>query len=310
MMNEHLPVMLTEVLLGLNIKPNGIYLDATFGRGGHSRAILSALGAHGRLYALDQDLEAIAYAKEHFGHDSRFQIAHGSFGELSKWIDMFAIRGKISGILMDLGVSSPQLDDATRGFSFMRNGPLDMRMNTSIGQTAADYVNQSSAEDMAKIFFEYGEEKFSKRIAAAIVNARGIKLFETTQDLADVVSAAQPKKDFHKHPATRVFQALRIHINQELEVLKQALNVAEEALEIGGRLAVISFHSLEDRIVKQFLLNAENGPILPSYLPIPEYLRHQVKMKRAGKPIKPSEQEMKLNPRSRSAILRIGERVS
>lgn len=309
-MNEHLPVMLTEVLLGMNIKPEGIYLDATFGRGGHSRAILSALGPHGRLYALDQDLEAINYAKEHFGHDPRFQIAHGSFGDLSQWIDMFAIRRKISGILMDLGVSSPQLDDAARGFSFMRSGPLDMRMNTMVGQTAADFVNQSSAEEMAKIFFEYGEEKFSKRIAAAIVSARDIKPFETTQELVAVVSDAQPKKDFHKHPATRVFQALRIHINQELEVLKKALQVSEEALEVGGRLAVISFHSLEDRIVKQFLINAEKGPILPSHLPIPDYLMHQMKMKRAGKPIKPSEQEMKTNPRSRSAILRIGERVS
>lgn len=309
-MNEHLPVMLSEVLIGLNIKPDGIYLDATFGRGGHSRAILSALSSKGRLYALDQDLEAIDFAKKNLCHDPRFQIAHGSFGDLSHWLDMFGIRGKISGILMDLGVSSPQLDDPSRGFSFMRNGPLDMRMNTSIGQTAADYVNQSTADEMAKIFYEYGEEKFSKRIASAIVSARLLKPFETTQELVDVVSAAQPKRDIHKHPATRVFQALRIHINQELEVLKNALFVAEEALEIGGRLAVISFHSLEDRIVKHFLQKAEKGPELPAHLPIPDYLKHEVKMKRAGKPIKPSEQEMKSNPRSRSAILRIGERVS
>ena len=309
-MNEHLPVMLTEVLMGLNIKPNGVYLDATFGRGGHSRAILSALNNEGRLYALDQDLQAIHYAQEHFGHDPRFKIAHGSFGDLQHWIDAFDIRGKISGILMDLGVSSPQLDDPERGFSFMRSGPLDMRMNTTIGQTAADYVNQASAEEMTKIFFEYGEEKFAKRIASAIVAARSTKPFVTTQDLVDVVAAAQPKKDFHKHPATRVFQALRIEINQELEVLKKALLVAEDALEIGGRLAIISFHSLEDRIVKHFLQKAEKGPELPAYLPIPDYLAHHAKMKRKGKPIKPSEQEIKNNPRSRSAILRIGERVS
>jgi len=309
-MNEHMPVMLSEVLIGLDINPNGIYLDATFGRGGHSRAILSALGSHGRLYAIDQDLAAIEYAEKNLGHDPRFKIVHGSFGDLSHFIDLLGIRGKISGILMDLGVSSPQLDDPERGFSFMKNGPLDMRMNTTIGKTAADYVNRTSAEDMSKIFFEYGEEKFARRIAAAIVAARTIKPFVTTQELVDVISAAQPKKDAFKHPATRVFQALRIEVNQELEVLKKALAVAEDALEIGGRLAVISFHSLEDRIVKQFLQKSEKGPDIPAHLPIPDYMIHQVKMKRAGKPIKPSEQEIKTNPRSRSAILRIGERVS
>jgi 16S rRNA (cytosine1402-N4)-methyltransferase len=309
-MNEHLPVMLSEVLIGLNIKPHGIYLDGTFGRGGHSRAILSALGSQGHLYAIDQDLEAISYAQKNLGHDPRFKIVHGSFGDLSHWIDVLGLRGKISGILMDLGVSSPQLDDAERGFSFMKSGPLDMRMNTTVGQTAADYVNQTPADEMAKIFFEYGEEKFARRIASAIVEARLQKPFATTQDLVDVVISAQPKKDAFKHPATRVFQALRIEINQELEVLKKALSVAEEALEIGGRLAVISFHSLEDRIVKRFLHHAEKGPEIPAYLPIPDEMIHQAKIKRIGKAIKPSEEEIRSNPRSRSAILRIGERVS
>jgi 16S rRNA (cytosine1402-N4)-methyltransferase len=309
-MSEHLPVMLSEVLLGLNIKPNGIYLDATFGRGGHSRAILSALGPEGKLYALDQDLEAILHAQKYFCEDPRFKIAHGSFGELGHWVKYFGIQGQIDGILMDIGVSSPQLDDAERGFSFSKNGPLDMRMNTTIGITAADYVNTAAAEEMAKVFFEYGEEKFSKRIAAAIVQARQEKLFVTTFDLANVVANAQPRKDPFKHPATRVFQALRIEVNQELGVLKQALAAAEDALAKHGRLLVISFHSLEDRIVKQFLHHAEKGPEYPSHLPIPSHLIHQPKMIRKGKAIKSSESEILQNPRARSAILRIGEKIS
>ena len=309
MMNQHYPVMLSEVLLGLNIRPDGIYVDATFGRGGHSRAMLSALGPHGQLYALDQDLTAVEYAKAHID-DPRFKIAHANFADLKSSMEAFDIYGKISGILMDLGVSSPQLDDALRGFSFMRKGPLDMRMNTTFGMTAADYVNQTSAEDMAKVFFEYGEEKFSKRIASAIVSSRAIKPFETTQDLVDVIISAQPRRDPNKHPATRVFQALRIEINQELEVLKHALKDAEDALEKNGRLAVISFHSLEDRIVKRFLEKSEKGPDLPAHLPIPPHLQYQSKLKRMGRAIKPSERELAENPRSRSAILRIGEKIS
>jgi 16S rRNA (cytosine1402-N4)-methyltransferase len=308
-MTEHLPVMLSEVLMGLNIKPNGIYLDATFGRGGHSRAILSALGPEGHLYALDQDPDAVSYAKEHF-KDPRFTIVHGSFGELNKWVDLFDIRGKLSGILLDLGVSSPQLDEAHRGFSFMREGPLDMRMNTTTGITAAEYVNSASMDEMIKIFFDYGEEKFARRIANAIVQARELKPFTTTTELADVVRLAQPRKDFHKHPATRVFQALRIEINQELAVLKSALETSESALAKGGRLLVISFHSLEDRMVKLFLQRSEKGPVLPAHLPIPIDLIHEPRLIRKGKPIKASEAEIELNTRARSAILRIGEKVS
>jgi len=308
-MNTHYPVMLSEVLIGLNIRPDGIYVDATFGRGGHSNAILRALGAQGRLIAIDQDFTAIQYAKANI-HDPRFQIAHANFSDLKACLEGFGVFGKVSGILMDLGVSSPQLDDASRGFSFMRSGPLDMRMNTTLGMTAADFINQTSAEDMAKVFFEYGEEKFARRIASAIVSARALKPFETTQDLVDVIVASQPKRDPNKHPATRVFQALRIEVNQELEVLKQALIDAENALEIGGRLAVISFHSLEDRIVKRFLEKSEKGPDLPAHLPIPAHLQHQIKLKRIGRAIKPSERELAENLRSRSAILRIGEKIS
>ena len=308
-MSEHLPVMLSEVVMGLNIKPNGVYLDATFGRGGHSRTILSALGPQGQLYALDQDLQAVEYAQKNI-KDPRFTIAHGSFADLAKWIDAFQIRGRLSGILMDLGVSSPQLDEAERGFSFMREGPLDMRMNTTIGITAADYVNTVSAEEMSTVFFNYGEERFSRRIASAIVKAREIKPFETTTELAEVVRLAQPKKDMHKHPATRVFQALRIEINQELAALKLALTASVDGLDIGGRLVVISFHSLEDRIVKLFLQHEEKGPELPSHLPIPTYLIHKPKFVRKGKAIQASQEEIDLNPRARSAILRIGEKVS
>jgi 16S rRNA (cytosine1402-N4)-methyltransferase len=308
-MNQHFPVMLSEVMMGLNIKPNGLYFDATFGRGGHSRAILSALGNNGHLFALDQDLQAVEYAREQI-KDPRFTIAHGSFSELSHWVKHFGVTGQLSGILMDLGVSSPQLDEAVRGFSFMREGPLDMRMNTSIGITAADYVNEASAEEMTKVFFEYGEEKFARRIADAIVKARQDKPFYTTTQLADVVSGAQPRKDFHKHPATRVFQALRIEVNQELSALKSALNASLDVLDVGGRLLVISFHSLEDRIVKLFMQHQEKGPELPAHLPIPKHLIYQARMIRKGKAIKPSLEEIELNPRSRSAILRIGEKVS
>ena len=308
-MNVHYSVMLSEVLLGLNLRPDGIYVDATFGRGGHSRAILAALGPHGSLYAFDQDLTAVQYAQQHF-NDPRFHIAHVNFADLKAYMTSLGIYGKVSGILMDLGVSSPQLDDASRGFSFMREGPLDMRMNNTQGITAADYVNRSSAEDMEKVFFEFGEERFSKRIVAAIVAARATKPFETTQELVDVILAAQPRRDPHKHPATRVFQALRIEVNQELEVLKQALKDAENALEKHGRLAVLSFHSLEDRIVKRFLEKSEKGPELPVHLPIPAHLQHQIKLKRIGRAIKPCERELAENPRSRSAILRIGEKIS
>lgn len=308
-MSEHIPIMLSEVLMGLNIKPKGIYLDATFGRGGHARAILSALGPEGKLFALDQDLDAVNYAKEHI-KDPRFTIGHGSFSDLAFWVEHFGIKGCVSGILMDIGVSSPQLDESHRGFSFMKEGPLDMRMNTTVGITAADYVNTASEEAMTKIFYEYGEERFSKRIAQAIIKARLEKPFETTTQLAEVIKLAQPRKDFHKHPATRVFQALRIEVNQELASLQKALNASVDALEIGGRLAVISFHSLEDRIVKLFMLHEEKGPELPAHLPIPSHLVYEPRFKRMGKAIKPREQELVVNPRSRSAILRVGERVS
>jgi 16S rRNA (cytosine1402-N4)-methyltransferase len=308
-MAEHVPVMLSEVMMGLNIKPNGIYLDATFGRGGHSSAILSALGPEGHLYALDQDPRAVEYGKQHI-QDPRFTIVHGSFGELAKWVDWFDINAKVSGILMDLGVSSPQLDEAERGFSFMREGPLDMRMNTSCGMTAADYVNTASVDEMAEVFREYGEEKFAKKIARAIDEARKVTPILTTTQLAELVTAAQPRKDLFKHPATRVFQALRIKVNRELDVLKTALSVSEEALAKGGRLLVISFHSLEDKIVKNFLKHSEQGPVLPAHLPIPKELIHQPRLKKIGKPIKASLEEIEKNYRSRSAILRIGEKVS
>lgn len=308
-MTEHIPVMLSEVLMGLNLKPNGIYLDATFGRGGHSRAILSALGNEGCLLALDQDLDAVSYAQSHI-QDSRFRIAHGTFADLAYWVEYFGVKGKLSGILMDLGVSSPQLDEGQRGFSFMKEGPLDMRMNKTVGITAADYVNTASEEAMTKIFFEYGEERFSRRIAQAIIRARTEKPFSTTTELAEVIKLAQPRKDLHKHPATRVFQALRIEINQELKALESALKGSVDALEIGGRLAVISFHSLEDRMVKLFMQHQEKGPELPAHLPIPSHLLYQPRFVRRGRAIKPSEQELAVNPRSRSAILRIGEKVS
>ena len=250
---EHQPVLLKEVIQGLAIIPNGIYIDGTFGRGGHTQCVLERLGADGRLFAIDKDWEAIAYAKAHFGQDARFCIEQGSFRQLATLANQWGIAERVSGILLDLGVSSPQLDKADRGFSFMQAGPLDMRMDSHQHLTAERFINEGSEQTLADVFFEYGEERFAKRIARAIVAARAITPIRDTAVLADIVKAANPKWEKHKHPATRVFQAIRIYVNQELTDLVACLDQCLDILAIGGRLAVISFHSLEDRIVKQFM---------------------------------------------------------
>ncbi|MGQ3890417.1 16S rRNA (cytosine(1402)-N(4))-methyltransferase RsmH [Legionella sp. CNM-4043-24] len=308
-MMVHQSVLLQESIDGLAIQADGVYVDGTFGRGGHSAAILQHLSEQGRLIAIDKDSEAVAHARERFGQDKRFQIIQGSFADLPQFARDAGVYGLINGILLDLGVSSPQLDDPERGFSFMQDGPLDMRMDPTQALDASVYVNQTSAEEMAAVFREYGEERFAGRIARAIVEARAQAPIVSTAVLAEIVKQANPKWEKHKHPATRVFQAIRIHINQELTDLRRILDAAIDCLAPGGRLSVISFHSLEDRIVKQFMRDKETGIRPPAGLPI-RHVDMQTCFRRVGKAIKPGEDEIRQNVRSRSAILRIGEKTA
>ncbi|WP_417658714.1 16S rRNA (cytosine(1402)-N(4))-methyltransferase RsmH [Pseudidiomarina sp.] len=306
---QHVSVLLQESIEGLAIKPDGIYLDATFGRGGHSRAILAQLNAQGKLYALDRDPTAIA-AAESLRDDPRFTIIHTPFSRLDDVLETQQLRGKLDGILFDLGVSSPQLDDAERGFSFMREGPLDMRMDTSCGPTAADFLNHASADEIAFVLREYGEERFAWRIAQAVVKHREQQPLATTRELAELISNAVPFKDKHKHPATRSFQGIRIHINGELDEIETALTAAVSGLKPEGRLVVISFHSLEDRLVKRFMRGQAKGRSIPAGLPIrdADFDRGQT-LRLVGKAIKPSAAETQLNPRARSSVLRIAARL-
>lgn len=306
---EHQSVLLTEALAALAIQPNGIYVDATFGRGGHSQALLNQLDSSGRLLAMDKDPEAIAYANKHFSHDKRFTIYHGSFSELKQFALSQNVVGKIQGILFDLGVSSPQLDDPARGFSFLRSGKLDMRMDSSRGIDAATWLASVSEEDLAKVLWELGEERHSRRIARAIVMARSKEPIITTEQLAEIIKLAHPAWQKGKNPATQSFQAIRIAINNELDDLTSGLEQSLEVLAIGGRLAVISFHSLEDRIVKHFIQHHERADSFPAKLPIKQD-QFCPRLKRLGKALKPSEQEISRNPRARSAVLRVGEKLS
>jgi 16S rRNA (cytosine1402-N4)-methyltransferase len=311
-MNEesgiHLPVLLDEVLENLSVKPDGIYVDATFGRGGHALAILQKLGPNGRLIAFDKDPEAIAHARKRFAADQRFAIQHGSFAELKEFLTDMDCIGKVDGILFDLGVSSPQLDDPERGFSFMRDGKLDMRMNSDSGLDAASWIASIDETSLANVLYEYGEEKFSRRIARSIVEKRSVNPITTTKQLADIVSAAIPRWEKHKHPATRSFLAIRIAINHELDDLHLALDQSLDALAIGGRLLVISFHSLEDRVVKRFIQRHEKGGEFPRGLPVRQD-RFFSRLKRVGRAVKPGDSEVTVNPRSRSAVLRIAEKL-
>lgn len=308
-MAEHQSVLLKEAVEGLAIKKDGIYFDGTFGRGGHSAEILKHLGENGRLFAIDKDPQAIEYAQEHMGLDKRFQIVHGSFAKIKDFAKEAGVLGAIDGVLLDLGVSSPQLDNPQRGFSFMQQGPLDMRMDLTQDLDASRFVNEAEAEEMARVFKTYGEERFSGRIARAICEARQKKAITGTLELAEIVKAANPKWEKHKHPATRVFQAIRIHVNQELTDLSSCLEQCLEVLAPGGRLVVISFHSLEDRIVKQFMLDKEQGQRVPPEVPV-RYVEIVRDFKRVGKAIKPQEKEIENNVRARSAVLRIGEKLT
>ncbi|MDP3560176.1 MAG: 16S rRNA (cytosine(1402)-N(4))-methyltransferase RsmH [Legionellaceae bacterium] len=302
----HETVMLSEAVDALAIRPAGFYIDGTYGRGGHSAEILKHLSADGRLLVIDKDPAALRHAQETLGSDPRVLIQAGSFSDLLQYIKNLDLVGKVDGILFDLGVSSPQIDDPERGFSFRFDGPLDMRMDTRQPITAAHFVNTASQEDMMRIFFQYGEERFSRRIAAAIVEARNEKPFERTQELVAVIRQASPGRDKNKHPATRVFQAIRIHINQELQHLEQGLEAAYQVLAIHGRLVVISFHSLEDRIVKHFLRDKVSGVEYPPEIPIQGDPRIR-QMQSIGKARKSGSNER--NVRARSAVLRIGEKM-
>jgi 16S rRNA (cytosine1402-N4)-methyltransferase len=305
---EHTPVLLPQVLAALNIRAGGVYMDATFGRGGHAGAILEKLVAEGRLLCLDRDPVAVAEARKRFAGDARVAIFLAPFSALAACADQVAPGLKFDGILFDLGVSSPQLDDAERGFSFMRDGPLDMRMSQE-GPSAADVVNGASEAELIRIFREFGEERHAPRIARAIVADRKLKPFERTLELAEMIARVARGTERHKHPATRVFQALRIHVNGELDELERALQLAFERLAPQGRLAVISFHSLEDRMVKQFM--RKHASTDPVYAGLPFVPAHAApKLKLVGKSVEADDQEIAGNPRARSARLRVAERLN
>lgn len=307
---KHTTVLLDEAVNGLNIREDGIYIDGTFGRGGHSRLILSQLGENGQLLAIDRDPQAIAAAAEI--NDPRFSIVHGPFSALADYVDARGLTGKISGVLLDLGVSSPQLDDAERGFSFMRDGPLDMRMDPTRGHSAAEWLLQAEEADIAFVLKTYGEERFAKRIARAITERNREQPMTRTKELAEVIAAATPVKDKFKHPATRSFQAIRIWINSELEEIDTALKGALSVLTPGGRLSIISFHSLEDRLVKRFMRDQSRGPQVPAGIPMTESQLKALggrELKTLGKLI-PGEAEVRENPRARSSVLRIAERTA
>lgn len=307
---RHITVLLDEAVAALAVRPDGRYLDGTFGRGGHSRLLLEQLGSEGRLLGFDKDPLAIATGQALAAEDGRFVVVQRSFAELGDEVAQRGWTGTLSGILLDLGVSSPQLDDPERGFSFLNDGPLDMRMDPSRGVSAAEWIGQASEEDIARVFKDYGEERFARRMARAVVQRRAEKPFERTADLAKVLTDANPAWEKGKNPATRAFQGLRIYINNELGDLETGLDAALEALEVGGRLVVISFHSLEDRIVKQFMRRHAKGEAdqLPRGLPVmPKPFEPRLKL--IGKAQFASETEVRANPRSRSAVMRVAEKL-
>jgi 16S rRNA (cytosine1402-N4)-methyltransferase len=306
---KHAPVLLTEALAALQVSKEGWYLDATFGRGGHSGQILQALGVSGRLLALDRDPTAIALGCESYAGESRLQLVQCAFADLTQALHAAGMAQGLDGALFDLGVSSPQLDDAARGFSFMHDGPLDMRMDNSTGVTAASWLAKVSEHELLRVISEYGEERFARRIASAIVQQRSQQQINTTAELAQLISAAVPTREPGKHPATRTFQAIRIAVNAELQQLDQALQQVLMQLKPGGRLCVISFHSLEDQRVKKFMQQHSQDDPLFAGLPVVPPERRAM-LKRIGKAIHASDAEVRRNPRARSAILRVAQRVA
>jgi len=305
---EHQTVLLEEAVAALTTDPNGIYVDGTFGRGGHSRLLLSRLQDGGRLIGVDKDPQAVAEGRQLAVADSRFAMVQGSFAELPRLLAAQGISQPLTGILLDLGVSSPQLDQAERGFSFSKDGFLDMRMDPASGQSAAAWLAQADEQDVAMVLKTYGEERFAKRIARAIVAARAERPIETTLRLAKIVADANPAWEKGKNPATRAFQAIRIYINDELGDLTRFLEQSLDLLAVGGRLAVISFHSLEDRLVKRFIKQQVRGDDVPSYIPLTA-MESKPRIRSLGRALQPGPDEVAANPRARSAILRVAEKL-
>lgn len=306
--SQHQTVLLQEAVAALVVDPQGFYIDGTFGRGGHSNLILERLAPEGQLLGIDKDLEAVASAQARFGSDTRFAMAQGSFAELAQLVEQRGMNGKVAGVLLDLGVSSPQLDVAERGFSFLQDGPLDMRMDQSGGQSAADWVNSASEAEIIRVLKDYGEERFARRMARALIAERQQEPFTRTARLAHVIKEANPAWEKGKHPATRAFQAIRIQVNDELTDLEKVLEQSLEVLAPGGRLVVISFHSLEDRVVKRFIRRQEKGEALPAGLPIRDEQLNR-RMRSCGKAVRAGAEELAANVRSRSAIMRVAEKL-
>ena len=307
----HAPVMLKEAIDALEIRPDGNYVDGTYGRGGHARAILAALGEQGRLIVMDRDPQAIAAAREALGADARVTILHDEYANLRSHVERLDLLQRIDGILLDLGVSSPQLDDAARGFSFQHDGPLDMRMNPDTGQSAAAWLDEAEEAEIARVLWEYGEERQSRRIAKQIVATRRKQPIDTTAKLADLIASLLPRPKNNRHPATRSFQAIRIHVNQELAQLQRLLDSVLDILRVGGRLLVISFHSLEDRLVKRFFRSRSSRPKIPRGLPLRDAELDAVPpLRLVGKAQRAAGGEVENNPRARSAVLRVAERAA
>jgi 16S rRNA (cytosine1402-N4)-methyltransferase len=302
----HVSVLLEGAVDALAPRPDGIYVDATFGRGGHSRAILARLGPDGRLLAMDRDPAAVAAAGT--WNDPRFVIAHAAFSRLQQVLAEHGIE-RVDGVLFDLGVSSPQLDEAERGFSFRFDAPLDMRMDTSRGMTAAEWLNEAKEEEIASVVRDYGEERFARQVARALVKARALAPLRSTRQLAGVVAGAVRTRERGQDPATRTFQAVRIFINRELEEIQAALPQAVDLLKPGGRLVVISFHSLEDRMVKRFMRDESQGESVPPEIPLPAHALRGGRLRLIGRAMKPDAGECAANPRARSAVLRVAERT-
>lgn len=305
---SHRPVMLSEAVDALAVVPDGTYMDLTYGRGGHSSRIAAGLGPQGRLFVMDRDPAAIADARQRFGTDARVHVRHGSFAEFGAAAAAWGISGQVNGVLIDLGVSSAQIDDPRRGFSFKQDGPLDMRMDPESGQSAADWLAAAPESEIARVLHEYGEERHSRRIARAIATARRERPLRTTLELQAVVARANPAWEVGKDPATRAFQAIRIHVNGELQALASCLDAMTDVLAPGGRMAVISFHSLEDRMVKRYIRRQSRGDELPAGLPVPDSARRP-RLRPVGAAVQPSAAEVAENPRARSAVLRVAERL-
>ncbi len=303
---EHRPVLLEEAVAGLAPRPGGIYVDATYGRGGHARRLLSELGENGRLLVVDRDPEAIAHAEEQFAGDQRVTVRRSSFAHLAAVAAELDLSGRIDGLLMDLGLSSPQVDDPQRGFSFSASGPVDMRMDPDAGESAADWLAHAEEGEIARVLREYGEERFARRIARAIVRERARGALESTAALAETIAGAVPASPPGRHPATRSFQAIRIHVNGELEALDRLLADLPELIRVGGRVAIISFHSLEDRRVKRFMRGGRDAPKVVGGVPLPDGPKPPFRP--LGRVLRPDAAECEQNPRARSAVLRIAER--